>query len=125
MPTLAVITLVLVVYALVSHSIEKRVSGPVIFLTLGILVSEPFLGWVTRHAGRTATALRATSERPAVSAAASDRRNSPEDRYRVPNGKGRCVRGRLLLARLPSSHEVAKTGKGMATRRRAIVMSTN
>jgi NhaP-type Na+/H+ or K+/H+ antiporter len=45
--TLAIVTTVLVAYALVSYRSSKWVSGPIIFLTLGILLSEPFLGWFT------------------------------------------------------------------------------
>jgi NhaP-type Na+/H+ or K+/H+ antiporter len=45
--TLAIVATVLVAFALVSHRSSRWVSGPIIFLTFGILLSEPFLGWFT------------------------------------------------------------------------------
>lgn len=42
---LAVVVAVLVVYSFFSKKFERRLSGPIVFMTVGILISEPFLGW--------------------------------------------------------------------------------
>lgn len=44
---LAVIVFVFVVYGLFSRRLEKRITGPMVFMTVGVLISAPFLGWFT------------------------------------------------------------------------------
>ncbi len=41
----AAIIAVFVAYGLFSRKIERRLTGPMVFMTVGILVSEPFLNW--------------------------------------------------------------------------------
>jgi sodium/hydrogen antiporter len=48
---LAVVVLVLVAYAVASRRLESRISGPMAFLTVGIVVSEPGLDWFTFELG--------------------------------------------------------------------------
>jgi NhaP-type Na+/H+ or K+/H+ antiporter len=48
---LAAVVAVLVVYSLVSQKLERRFGGPMVFMTVGILISEPFLGWFTLESG--------------------------------------------------------------------------
>lgn len=51
---LAVILAVFVLYALLSRRLERRISGPIVFMTLGVILSEPFGGWWTIDLSSTA-----------------------------------------------------------------------
>ena len=48
---LAAVVTVLVIYSLLSRKLEERLSGPIFFMTVGIVISEPFLGWFSLATG--------------------------------------------------------------------------